>query len=807
MKIIQNNNEEIMMEDNPQSFDPAKFLLKYVKYWPFFVLSIIISFSAAYFYNNTTPPVYQVGSKFLIKDDRNLGVLDLTGLSQPGFLGSANQKVSNEGLILKSKPIAEKVLNKFDLSVEYFQPGVLLDKELYKESPILVQTDWSHPQTIYDKVKISWIDQNSFFVEFPGSKYLKYFPATGTTEPLNLENFPRQKYNFGDWVELPHGRFKVALIGNVQNGEILIKFLTKGALLSKLTGEDFMIYPLEKNSSIVGLILKTSHPQKGADYLNALMELFLELELEEKNRVAKNTVDFIDRQISGFADTLSTIEKNLQSFRSSNKTLNIGQESNAVFQEITDLGRQLAQERWKRQYYQNLKAYLTRENYDQIIVPSGIGIDDPILNTLIADLITLQTERAGLLSTQTEASPRVREVSRRIQDVNNNLFEIVRNVDNNSQMLITDLEERIARIESQFTKLPGTEQNLLKIQREFTLNETIYTFLLQRRAEAAIALASNSASNKIVEYSNPSNTPIKLMATIIYAGSIVLGIIFPMVLFGIIIVLDKRIKDPKEFEKELFVPLLGKIAKNKEGNYLAVLNQPRSAIAESFRALKTNISFVVPLDKQLTIALSSTLSGEGKTFTAINLASAYSLNGKKTILISCDMFKPNTFSEFQLKKKEGLSNFLSKQLESVFDIIQSTDFPNFDIINSSAIPPNPSDLLGSDRFIGLIEDLKKIYDVIILDTPPVGLISQSFEVIKHVDLILYVFRYNYSEKSYINEVNDIKTKKAVKNIYAVLNDVSDKDLTYKGYNYGYYDAPKTKGSFFKGLFSRNKAAI
>jgi tyrosine-protein kinase Etk/Wzc len=240
-------------------------------------------------------------------------------------------------------------------------------------------------------------------------------------------------------------------------------------------------------------------------------------------------------------------------------------------------------------------------------------------------------------------------------------------------------------------------------------------------------------------------------------------------------------------------------------HHLAVLDEPRSAIAESFRALKTNISFVVPLDKQLTIAVSSTLSGEGKTFTAINLASIYAINNKKTLLISCDMFKPTGLKAFELKSKIGLSNYLSKQVESVFEIIQQSKHPSFDIISAGAIPPNPSDLLGSERFVILLEELKKMYDVIVLDTPPVGLISQSFEVIKHVDLITFVLRHNFSEKSFIEEVNAIKIKKGIHNIYAILNAVPPKELTYKGFDYGYYEEGKKKKKV--RLLGRDKVAL
>jgi tyrosine-protein kinase Etk/Wzc len=537
-----------------------------------------------------------------------------------------------------------------------------------------------------------------------------------------------------------------------------------------------------------------------------LMEVYLEMELEEKNRMARNTVDFIDRQISGVYDSLSFFESNLQSFRSGNKTYNIGLESSTVYKELTALESELSKEKFNKEYFENLKNYLVRENYDQIMAPSDLGISDSNLNSLIKSLITLQQERSNLLFTQTEASPRIREVNRKIQDTRNSLSEVVRNMSSNTQLRINDLESRKIGYESQFTKLPSTEQNLIKLERGRDLNETIYTFLQQRRAEAAIAMASSSTSNKIVEYAQANWAPIKVKETFTYVLFFAMGFIIPVVIIVFFVLMDKRIKDPKELENMLAVPLLAKIPQIKSPTSLAVFNEPRSAFAEAFRSLKTNISFVVPDKKQLTVAVSSTLSGEGKTFTAISLASIYAMNNKKTLLISCDMFKPSSFQDFELGSKIGLSNYLSQQADSVFEIIQNSKNANFDIITSGAIPPNPSDLLASERFVSLLAELKKVYDVIVLDTPPVGLISQSFEIIKHVDLITYVLRYNYSENSFVNDLNDIRVKKGIHHIYAILNDVPAKQLTYKGFDYGYYEESKKKGGF-KGLFKVNKAAL
>jgi len=801
MKITP-HNMEFNSQEKEQQFDPLKFLMKYIKFWPYVFVSVIIALGIAFFINKTTPPIYQVNGKFFIKeDDTNNGILNLTGLSK-SIAGKSDQWVINQGIFLKSRPVAERVLSRLDFNVDYYAPGFLIDTELYNSSPIHVQIDWNHPQIMGDKIKISWKGDKNFQVSFPGKGYVLYTPGS-STEDIAMDEDEVFDYTFGEFTESSTHKFKVTLTKSLPEGEVLINLRSKGSLLSEYTGESFLIFPIESASSVLGLTLNTTHPKKGTDYLNTLMDVFLDVELEEKNRMARRTVDFIDSQIAGVYDSLTYFEDNLQSYRATNRTYNVAEESGAAFQQITNLGEELSRERFNKNYFEELKNYLQRGSFEQIIAPAGLGISDPTLNKLISDLITFQSDRSNLLVSQTEASPRVREITRKIQDTSSSILEYLRNLSNNAQMRINDLETRINTIERQFSRLPSTEQNLVRIERGRNLNESIYNYLQQRRAEAAIAMASNFASNKIVEYGQGSNKPIKVKQTARYLISFVLGFIFPLVIITLLVVMDNRIKDPKELEEALFMPLLAKIPQNSTKTTLAVLNEPRSAIAESFRALKTNISFVVPLEKQLTIAVSSTLSGEGKTFTAINLASIYSMNNKKTILISCDMFKPYSFKDLELEKKVGLSNYLSQQVNSTFDIIQSSKFASFDVILAGAVPPNPSELLSSPRFVVLLEELKKIYDVIILDTPPVGLISQSLEIIKHVDMITYVLRYNFSENSFVEELNDLKRKKGIQNVYAILNDVPAKQLTYKGFDYGYYKETKKKRS----LFGRDKAAL
>lgn len=785
-------------------FDPFKFIIKYFKYWPYVAVCIVIALGIAFYINQTTPPIYQANAKLFIKEDDNSGgILNLTGLPK-AFGGRSDQLLANQTVFLSSRPVAERALSKLKFDVDYYQPGFFKDNDLYSSSPIEVIVDWEGAQILGDKIKISWEDKDIYKVSFPGETYSQYIPGV-LYEEIKLDENKAFTFKFGELTDSQLFKITVNLIKDVSKGEVLIELRTTGSLISQYAGDNLLVFRTQPESTVLGLTINTTHPQKGTDYLNALMETFLEIELEDKNRMASRTVEFIDYQIAGVADTLSYFEDNLQNFRTRNRTYNVASESGAVFDQLTKLESELSRERFFKNYFEEMSRYLSQGSLDKIIAPAGIGIEDRTFNSLVENLIELQSQRAFLLTTQTEASPRVRDLSKRIGELTSSIQEVNRNLLRNVQLKIEDLEARIINSERQFSRLPGTEQNLIRIERGKVLNESIYNYLQQRRAEAAIAMASNYNFNKIIESARSGNKPIKTKQTAVYVIFFALGFIFPVAVITIRELSNTKIKDPKELEEQLTVPLMAKIPFSKSGSDLEVISNPRSMISESFRALKTNISFVVPRDQQLTIAVSSTLSGEGKTFTAISLASIYSMNEKKTLLIGCDMFKQNSMKEFDLNEQIGLSNYLSKQVNSVFEIIQPTNYPLFDIILAGPIPPNPSDLMASPRFVQMINELKNIYEVIILDTPPVGLISQSFEVIKHVDLFAYVLRHKFSQKSFIEEVNNIKIQKGIQNICAVLNGVPDKLLTYKGYDSVYYEQSKNKT--VNNVLKRNKAAL
>ncbi|WP_296705120.1 polysaccharide biosynthesis tyrosine autokinase [Algoriphagus sp.] len=792
MSIDQEENDFFQEEES--SFDIKSILPKIVRIWPWILLSLGIFLGFAYYYTNTSVPTYKVSSKFFIKEnDKGLSFFETPALGSESGIG-----LTNETIILKSRPIANATLDKLDFDVEYYEEGSFIPKEIYRQTPIIVEVDWKAPQLTHGSIRVNWTSLDEYTLVFESKGYGQFFPDGSIGGISDLED---KTFKFNEWAETPQFKFKISNVSGQESGTSYFLLRDRTYLINYFS-LGLTIELSQKNSSILDLSLVVPNRAKGEAYLNALMDTYLDQELQEKNEIANRTINFIDSQVAGVADSLNLIEDELQDYRSANKIYNLSNESSSVFASLTQIENQLANENLKRRYYQSLKDYLVRENYNEIVVPSGLGIDDPYLNGLIENLLSVQVERSRLMATQTEISPAVRETNKKLSDLNKSIREILENVDLNNKMTIADLEERKKEIEQSFRSLPEAEQNLIRIQRQATLTENIYNFLSEKRAESAISKASNTPSNKIIEFAKAGLLQVNPKPGRNYMAAIFAGLMLPILFVFIKEFFRTKIEEPKFLERKLKVPVLSTILFNKSREPLVVFDSGKSGIAEGFRSLRSNIKFIVPKEKQLTFMITSTISGEGKTFCAMNLAAVYSLTGKKTILIGCDMRKPKIFEDFEVQNDIGLSTFLSGQEDDWGKIVKKTKYDNLDLIVSGPIPPNPSELLFSINFEKLIDSLKEEYDVVILDTPPVGLVSETLDLLSLVDFTLFVFRQNYSEKIFIDAVNGLKEQKGVKNLYAIFNGLDASKISYGGYGYsygygyGYYeDANKKKRKF------------
>lgn len=797
------------IEQDEEQIDLKELLFKYLRFWPYILVCAFLGVFCAVLVNRYATPIYRIEASVVVNDEPSgtLGqdIFESAGLSIP------KSNVENEIGILKSYTLAFEALNSLNFNVFYYKDGFIKKTEIYGNSPFLVEADWKHPQLVGGMFSLRKIDAKTFSLDIVEENFSVFSPLDPhyKTQANVLSNI-KGNYAFGEWIQGDHFKFKVSDL-SAENEEEIFFQLTDTYALANRYRNDLQVSPLNKTATILTLSLELNHRRKGEDYLNKLMEVYLERELLEKNQTAANTVFFIDQQLSGITDSLSYIEDRLEAYRSNNNVFNLTEEGSVIFQRLEGLEKEKAEINLALRYYRTLMDYLDDEQLDDLVAPSVIGIQDPLLNALVISMAELQGERVRLTATFSPETPAVKEVNSKIQNTKRTLVENLKSAITNTESALVEINNRLRAAETEVNRLPATERNLLNIQRQFSIHENIYVYLLEKRAEAEITRASNSPTNAILDVGRSGNIPVAPKRSLNYLIGLILGLALPIGFITARDFFNTKIQDPKEVEKNLKVPLIGMIGVSKSPNNLAIFSNPKSTITESFRNLRANMSFLSPRQSRLVVAISSSISGEGKTFTSINLASIYAISGKKTLLVGLDLRKPRIAADFNLFNDKGVSNYLSSN-QDWKPMVKASGYENLDILLSGPPPPNPAELLLQDNFVTLLEELKDNYDVIVLDCPPIGLVSETLEIFKYSDLNMMIVRQDYSFKQSIEYINNLHSKGSVKKLYTIMNGV-EVNKGYGGYgsygygnygygSYGYHEDEKEAVSWWRKLWKR-----
>ncbi|MCH6233078.1 GumC family protein [Cognataquiflexum rubidum] len=756
-------------------------LFNYLKYWPFIAICTLVCALAAFLFNKYATPVYMVQSSVIVTEEpQALGseIFDAVGMMP------IKNNVENEIGILKSYTLAEEAITELGLDVFYFTDDLLMSSQVHAGVPVDVDVDWTHKQLVNGKFLIEVLDSQTFSFMPEGDDFELFNPSDPFYK-TEIKDIPEHNptYLFGETIESEYLNIKVES-NNAQPGDRILIQLVDTPSLALFLKDKISVTPTNKQASILNISFETPVRRMGEQYLNKLMEVYLQRELDEKNKAAENTIRFIEDQLSGITDSLAFFEGSLEKYRSENKIFNLSEEGSQIFLRLQELEKDKSQAEINLRYFQTLQNYVNKDNASDIVAPAIIGNTDPLLQSLVVKISELQAEKMRLSNNFSEEAPPIREINSQIRNTKNALQENVQSSIRNTNTFLQEINSQIKRVEKEINSLPETERRLLGIQRKFTVNENIYVYLLQKRAESEITRASNMPKNSILDLARAGQEPVfpKKITNLIIGLAI--GLIFSIGYISIRDFLNTKIEDPKELEKQIKTPLIGMIGRNQGNDPKPVLHNPRSSVTESFRNIRADMSYLSPNKEQLTILFTSSISGEGKTFASINMASVYSLLGKKTLLIGLDLRKPKIAEEFGLVNDQGMSSCLSKDIPWR-EVVKKTKYENLDIILSGPIPPNPAELLLQNKFSKIMLEIKQEYDVIVLDCPPAGLVSETKELFKHSDVNFFIFRQGFSNKSNIQILNNLIEKGGVSKIYAILNDVHiDKGYGF-GYGYGY----------------------
>jgi capsular exopolysaccharide synthesis family protein len=544
----------------------------------------------------------------------------------------------------------------------------------------------------------------------------------------------------------------------------------------------------DKKSDIIQCTIVGEEPTKESEFLNELINVYTTGKMDFQNESQRRSLDFINNQLSGIADSLNTTGNKFTEFRSRNSVIDLGAEGTMVMNNLKEIETEGAKSKMQLEYFENLLDYLNnKSDLKQLVSPSVVGIEDAALNSLVIKLGELYNRRQVISFSAKENNPTLVLIDKELKQTRNQLIENLRNLIDNAKRNIESQKERQDKISVQLNRLPQKEQQMVNIQRQFNLTNEIYTFLLQKRAETNITLASSMPDVQVIDEARPQTAKIVGMTNnMILIAGFLLGLGLPVCYIFLINYFDDKIRTQKDLERNTNIPILGNIIHSPSKADLIVSENPKSTIAESFRAVRTNLQYMLNGSLGKVISINSTNPGEGKSFTAINLATILAMNNKKVLLIGADMRKPRLHKVLIQSNESGLSTYLIG-IDSLNDIILKTQVENLFILPSGPIPPNPSEILSKPEFKILLEDVKSKFEYIIIDNAPTALVTDA-QIISHLaDLNIFILRYAVSHKNEIEIINQYVDMGTMNKVAIIVNDIKTNSFGYSYYKYYQYE--------------------
>jgi tyrosine-protein kinase Etk/Wzc len=789
---MKKQNESVSEELNIKEF-----LLTALSYKYYYIISFGVFIAAAFLTNKFSSSVYELSTTISPVNENRSSLL-----SQGNVFGGISalsdaRNLENDIESLKSFSIVSSTLNQLNLEVGYFKEsqGIFKQgKELYNESPFTVKIDKSHRQPIYIKFNIQPLNDNSFRLTASGENVGLYNYVDNTIESI-LYNYDLDTIcRFNETISNDNLKFSVSYNNDIKqynqftNSNLYFEFYH----LDELTSYYLYKLKIEKinpKTSLIRIRITGKNVELIFDFLNKFIDTYLNENLGKKNKIAINTINFIDSQISEISDSLAISESKLRDYRSANQVMDLSYQGQKALEQMTQLEVERTSLQVQERYYNYILDYFNK-NQDMagLAPPSAANVSDPIMNQLILELLALNGQKSTILSNNAEKNLFLGQIENKIKLQKQAIIENVTNNLNTLNLTQNELNYRTDKLSKEISKLPRTELNMVSMQRKFNLSDAIYTFLLQKRSEAAITMASNYPDYEILESARiNSAVEVSPKRMLNWMVAIFLGVLIPSLYIIMKDFFNETITSKKVIETIINRPVLCLIYSNTYKNDTVVFEKPGSAISESFRNLRSSIFLKLKTESKKVLLITSTQPKDGKSFISFNLASSIASVGYKTILIDVDLRRPTLHTYLNDSNSKGLSNFLTNQTP-INEIIQETFVKSLDFIAAGPVPPNPSELIESGGLEALIVHLKKQYDYIIIDTTPVGIVADSLLISKYADQILLVCRNNYTREDIFTEVIDKFHLNGLVNFDVIFNDINFKKSNYGRYNTYYTQA-------------------
>ncbi len=775
---MEENRNKVGTPQPEEEFNIQEILFRYLIHWPWFVGSVLFCVICAFAYLKVATPIYNVSATVLIKDDKKGGGASMTSeLEKMGLAGmvTSTNGVDNEIEVLKSKSLALEVVEQLNLYITYHDEDQFPKKELYRTSPVLVSLTPQEADKLSAamRVKMNLHPQGTADVEIEVGKkkyqkHLDKFPAVFPTDEGTVAFFANPD----------------SLSAKIDNERHIAATILSPMAVAKGYASSLSISPTSKTTSVVVVSLNNSIIQRGKDYINKLLEVYNINTNNDKNEVAQNTAEFIDDRIAIISKELGSTEQDLENFKRTAKITDLSSEAQIALQGNAEYEKKRVENQMQINLVLDLKKYLLGEEYK--ILPSNIGLQDAGASGAIERYNEMVSERNRLLRTSTESNPTIVNLTTSIQTMRSNVQATLDATLKGLQIAKADLDREASRYSRRISDAPTQERQFVSIARQQEIKSGLYLMLLQKREENAIMLAATANNAKIIDAAStgsvvaPKNMKILLI-------SFVLGLGFPIAVIFLLSLLQVKIEGRADVEKLTTLPVIGDIpvADDLKGSSIAVFENQNNLMSETFRGIRTNLQFLLE-EGQKVIMVTSTVSGEGKSFVSANTAISLSVLGKKVVIVGLDIRKPGLNKVFNLSTKEqGITQFLTNSRQNIMDFVQQSDVnSNLFILPGGAVPPNPTELLARKGLEEAIEQLKQHFDYIVLDTAPVGMVTDTQLISRVADLTVYVCRADYTRKSEFALVNELAATNKLPCISIAINGLDLKKKKY-GYYYGY----------------------
>ena len=771
-------------EQKEEDFNLYRVIFKYLIYWPWFVASVIICLGVAFVYMRFQTPVYNVTAAVLVKEDdprtramrANSGAMEALQ-SMGGF--SMTSSFDNEVEILKSRTLIQKVVTRLGLYISTVEDRSFgYDQPLYKNAPVQVYlTPEEAEKNGGAKLKMTYTPEGKLSV-----KALYSLNGSEQNEEKTFDALPAV-------LPTPVGVFSFTKNDSVpaSDKEIrLVTYISSPTAVAKGYAGALSVEPTSKTTTIAQIALKESHKQRAVDFINTLVAFYNQDANDEKNEVAQKTADFIEDRIAIINRELGTTESQLADFKQKSGLTDLTTDAKVALEENSKYEQLRIENQTQIRLVEFLRDYINNPANTDEVIPSNVGLQDQNLSTVIDQYNTMIIERKRLLRTSSENNPAVINMKTGIEAMRHSVQTTVASVLEGLRITKGNLDRQASKFEGRISNAPQQEKEFLTIARQQEIKAQLYIMLLQKREENAITLAATATNGRIIEQALPDKDPVAPKKKIFLLVALVLGLGIPVGIIYLIDLLKYKIENAEDVQKLTSVPLIAELPRCQKPaqGAIVVRENHNDIMEETFRGLRTNLLFMLEKEEKV-ILVSSTQPGEGKSFVAGNLAVSLALLGKKTLIVGMDIRKPGLNRVFNISHREhGITNYLSDpEHTDLFSLVQPSDIhSNLDILPGGAVPPNPTELVARPVLDSAIAQLKERYDYIILDTAPIGIVTDTAIVSRVADFCLYVCRAEVTPKVAYQYINELKAEKKFAKLATVINDI---DMTKRKNSYGY----------------------